>query len=582
MKTIALLLTTLLLTACASQPNNDSSSNNGGLAPCPMFPPCASTTWQTSGPQKDAWQAIINTMKADSSITIVEQTDDYLHVEARTPTMGFVDDVEFRRNSDGAIAARSSSRLGLSDLGANKARLTRIEKAIPQLNAGDISPENDIVISNVTLIDAKQGLREQVTVTIRGDEIVNVSTTPPASDAQSSASKMIDGRGKYLIPGLWDMHVHLTYDDRFTELMPQTFLSWGVTSVRDTGGMMQDMLPVIAKMRAPDAISPRVYFSGPLLDGQHVVYDGNARPLIGTQNSNVEQARENVQRLKNGGADFIKIYELVSPAVFAALVDEAGIQSLPIASHVPLHMLASTVGNQVGTMEHLRNIELDCAANAVDLLIDRRQQLTAKNIESGHTLRSSIHSSQRLDAIAALDEERCAQVLAKLTETIQVPTLRLNALPLAPPYEQSDWADALSAMLPEIQLEWNKPVASIPKDYAQRDLRFSDYSLQMVKRMVDAGVPIGAGTDTPIGLAIPGYSLHRELEMLVRAGMTPLQALEAATIRPTEFLRLKDQLGTIEVGKRADLVLLLANPLEDIRNTRRIDLVISKGKIVPR
>lgn len=582
MKTIALLLTTLLLTACASQPNNFASSDSIGLAPCPMFPPCATTTWQTNGQQGDAWQAIIDTIKADSSITIVEQTDDYLHVEARTPTMGFVDDVEFRRRSDGAIAARSSSRLGLSDLGVNNARLMRFEKAIMQLNTGKVSNQNDIIISNVTLIDAKQGLLENRTVTIRGDEIVNVSKTASASDAGPHSGKIIDGQGKYLIPGLWDMHVHLTYDDRFTELMPQTFLSWGITSVRDTGGMMPDMLPVIAKMRAADAIAPRVYFSGPLLDGRHVVYDGDSRPLIGTQNSDVEQARENVRRLKNSGADFIKIYELVSPDVFAALVDEARIHSLPIAAHVPLHMLASTVGNQVGTMEHLRNIELDCATNAKDLLIDRREQLTAKNVASGHALRSSIHSSQRLDAIAALDEERCAQVLATLTETIQVPTLRLNALPLAPPYEQLDWEDALSAMLPEIQQQWNKPIPFIPTDYAQRDLRFSDYSLQMVKRMLDAGVPVGAGTDTPIGLAIPGYSLHRELEMLVRAGMTPLQALEAATIRPTEFLHLEDQLGTIEVGKRADLVLLSANPLEDIRNTRRIDLVISKGEIVPR
>ena len=439
---------------------------------------------------------------------------------------------------------------------------------------------SDILITNVTLIDARQGMREGVTVAVRGDEIILVSNAMADAEAQRLAGKVIDGQGKYLIPGLWDMHVHLTYDDRFTDLMPETFLSWGITSVRDTGGMMQDMLPVIEKMRAPEAIAPRVYFSGPLLDGQHVVYDGNARPLIGTQNSSVEQARENVRRLKRGGVDFIKIYELVSPEVFAALVDEAAIQSLPIASHVPLHMLASNVGNQVGTMEHLRNIELDCAQDANELLQARRDMLTAKEIESGYGLRSSIHRAQRLDAIAVLDEARCARVLAQLTETIQVPTLRLNALPMAPPYEQADWDDAIADMLPEVQMEWNKPNTFIPEDYEQRDLRFSNYSLQMVKRMLDAGVPIGAGTDTPIGLAIPGYSLHRELEMLVRAGLTPLQALEAATIRPTEFLGITDQLGTIETGKRADLVLLSANPLEDIRNTRQIELVISKGKVV--
>ncbi len=448
-------------------------------------------------------------------------------------------------------------------------------------NTGSDNTDNDIVITNVTIIDAKQGPVKNVTVVVRGDKIISVSSDATPESTTTTAN-IIDGTGKYLIPGLWDMHVHLTYDDRFTDLMPQSFLSWGVTSVRDTGGMMQDMLPVIARMRAIDTVSPRVYFAGPLLDGQHVVYDGNARPLIGTQNSDVEQARENVRRLKNSGADFIKIYELVNPEVFLAMVDEADKLSMPIASHVPLHLLASTVGNQVGSMEHLRNIELDCASNAEALLVTRQEKLTAENIESGHALRSSLHQLQRLDAVAALDEERCAMVLANLTQTIQVPTLRLNAIALAPPYEQIDWNDAISAMLPEVQKDWNKPNEFIPKEYAKRDLRFAQYSLSMVKRMLDAGVPIGAGTDTPIALAIPGYSLHRELEMLVRAGLTPLQAIEAATVRPAQFLGIEDQMGTIEVGKRADLVLLSQNPLDDIRNTRRIDRVISKGKVIPR
>jgi hypothetical protein len=165
-------------------------------------------------------------------------------------------------------------------------------------NTGSDNTDNDIVITNVTIIDAKQGPVKNVTVVVRGDKIISVSSDATPESTTTTAN-IIDGTGKYLIPGLWDMHVHLTYDDRFTDLMPQSFLSWGVTSVRDTGGMMQDMLPVISRMRAIDAVSPRVYFAGPLLDGQHVVYDGNARPLIGTQNSDVEQARENVRRLKN-------------------------------------------------------------------------------------------------------------------------------------------------------------------------------------------------------------------------------------------------------------------------------------------
>ncbi|MFT7220032.1 MAG: hypothetical protein ACI8Z1_001649 [Candidatus Azotimanducaceae bacterium] len=134
MKTIALLLTTLLLASCASQPNNPENSE---LAPCPIFPGCAATTWTPSGPQEDAWQAIIDYAKTHSSLTIVAQTDDYLHVEARTPTVGFVDDVRFRHKSDGTIAARSSSRLGISDLGANRARLDRIVNSVPEITATD-------------------------------------------------------------------------------------------------------------------------------------------------------------------------------------------------------------------------------------------------------------------------------------------------------------------------------------------------------------------------------------------------------------------------------------------------------------
>ena len=445
------------------------------------------------------------------------------------------------------------------------------------LSSCTAKPTQGIAITNVNIIDAEKGLIENVTVVIEGDEITAVSST----EITPSVTTIIDGRNKYLIPGLWDMHVHLSYDKRFTDLMPSTFLSWGVTSVRDTGGMMENMLPIISRMRSENAVAPRAYFSGPLLDGQHVVYDGDSRPLIGTTNPSAEHARKNVQNLKALGVDFIKIYELVTPEVFAALVDEAEKQKLPIASHVPLHMLASDAGSRVDSMEHLRNVELDCANNAESLLLTRKN-LLAVEPESGYALRASLHKLQRLSAIAALDETRCAEVLSHLTETIQVPTLRLNAMPLAPPFEQNNWQEALADMLPEVQQAWASAPDQFPTKIEERDLRFSNYSLAMVKRMLDAGVPIGAGTDTPIGMAIPGYSLHRELELLVRAGLTPLQAIESATVRPAEFLHLEDKMGTIDVGKRADLVLLTANPLLDIRNTRSIDTVISKGKVVPR
>jgi hypothetical protein len=438
----------------------------------------------------------------------------------------------------------------------------------------DPQPEGT-AISNVTVIDAENGVRENYTVIFNGDEIISVA---PASESPE-ALETIDGSGKYLIPGLWDMHVHLTYDDRFTETMPETFLAYGITSVRDTGGLMRKMLPVVEKMRAPDAIAPRVFFSGPLLDGKYVVYDGESRPEIGTRNASSEMAETNVANLKEQGVDFIKIYEMISPEVFDTLVEEAGKHDLPIASHVPLSMTASEAGPRVGSMEHLRNVEMDCAANADELLRTRRQVLDSYEPGSGYELRSSLHQLQRLGAVAVLDEKRCAKVLDSLRETIQVPTARLNALQLIPVFERADWPQALAGMPPEVQEDWAEPPGWLA-DPARADTRFAVYTLEMISRMNAAGVPIGAGTDTPIAFAIPGYSLHNELDVLVRAGLTPLEAIESATVRPAEFLSLDDEMGTIEVGKRADLVLLTEDPLQDITNTRKISTVVSKGRVI--
>ena len=432
---------------------------------------------------------------------------------------------------------------------------------------------NGTAIEHVTIIDAKNGLREDMTVIFEADKILQVL---PARDA-SSATTTIDGRGKFLIPGLWDMHVHLTYDDRFTELMPATFLAYGITSVRDTGGLLRNILPVVEQMRAPGAIAPRVFFSGPLLDGEHVVYDGNSIPEIGVRNENSERAIQNVRTLKENGADFIKIYELVSPTVFSALVGEANRLNLPIASHVPLAMTASSAGPLVNSMEHLRNVELDCANNYSELHHARMDILKNYVPGSGYDLRSSLHKLQRIPAVEAFDEARCLRVLRSLRNTIQVPTLRLNALALIPAFERDDWLDALADMKPEVQSDWRSPPAWFEPDISKREIRFQQYSIDMVGRMHQQGVPIGAGTDTPIGMAIPGYSLHNELEFLVRAGLSPLEALKSATIRPAEFLHLESVMGTIDEGKVADLVVLDANPLTDITNTRKIHLVISRG-----
>ena len=437
-----------------------------------------------------------------------------------------------------------------------------------------------IAITNVTVIDAKNGTRERQTVIFEKDRITSVA---PTTNDSLDVIEVIDGTGKFLIPGLWDMHVHLTYDDAFTDDMPSLFLSYGVTSVRDTGGLIDKLEPVIEVMRAPGALAPRVFFSGPLLDGKFVVYDGGLVPEIGTQNATVEMANEKIEILKNAGVDFIKIYEMVTPEVFTALTDAATKFKLPVAAHIPLSMTASLAGPKVDSMEHLRNVELDCAINSATLYEERLSRLNSHTEGAGLTLRSSLHKLQRLPAIKNYDEQRCNQTLDNLKATIQVPTLRLNSFSMRPSYERDDWDKVLLQVPVGAQAKWIAATEDWFEKQKDQDWYGSDFakwSIKLVGDMHKRGVPIGAGTDTPIGMALPGYSLHTELELLVEAGLKPIDALYSATIRPTEFFSLEKTMGTIDTDKVADMVLLDANPLINISNTRKINLVISKGVVI--
>jgi len=436
-----------------------------------------------------------------------------------------------------------------------------------------------LAITNVTTVDAVNGVRSGVTVMLNGDEIVSVE---PSAATPPPAAQIIDGSGQYLIPGLWDMHVHVTYEPRMTQQMPALFLDYGITSVRDTGGMLPALLPEIERYRGGEIQAPRIYFSGPLLDGSKVVYDGDDRPEIGISNATPEEARANVQTLVDAGADFIKIYELVSPEVFAALVDAAQVHNLPIASHVPLALLADKAGPQVGTMEHLRNVELACAEDADVLVAERLQTITHPGEVSGYALRSAMHAQYRPPALASVDikSARCQAVINSLQNTIQVPTLRLNSLFKYSPLGRDDWREHLANLPDPVAAEWLQTAEQFFGQGSADALKMSDWSLALVGEMFRAGVPIGAGTDTPIGQAIPGYSLHTELERLVEAGLSPLDALFSATIRPAEFLNLQASHGQIQAGMVGDLVLLAADPSIDITNTRKINAVISRGEVV--
>ena len=434
----------------------------------------------------------------------------------------------------------------------------------------------DLAITNVSVIDVVSGGVSKQSVLVNEGKIVRV-LDPSESVGQSL--EVIDGTGQFLLPGLWDMHVHIVYEAQLIQQMPDLFLDYGVTSVRDTGALLANIQPELARWRALGAAAPDIFFSGPLLDGRLVVYDGNGRTEIGRSNATAQAAKDQVADLVAAGVDFIKIYELVSPDVFAALVESAGAANIPIAAHVPLSMVAETAGPRVQSMEHLRNIEIACADDAESLFDTRQAMIESPGDRSGYELRRDLHQGQRSVALSTADAEsdRCERVIESLKGTIQVPTLRLNTLPQYSPIRRSDWRDALSDVPESLANQWIETATFFAGQENSVSEQLSSWSLELVDAMQRAGVPIGAGTDTPIGQAIPGYSLHTELERLVDGGLSERQALFAATVVPAMFQKLEGVMGQVKPGMEADLIVLADNPLEDIKHTRTIKAVISDG-----
>ncbi len=444
----------------------------------------------------------------------------------------------------------------------------------------------ELMVQNVTIIDPVAGETENQDILIGNGTIAAIGEHD--SIATFVPVDTLDGTGKFLIPALWDAHVHLTFDKEIGNAALPLFIANGVTRVRDTGGLLSEILLVqdVAKERGPKA--PEIYFAGPLIDGIPRVYDGTpARfPNISDGASTPEDAERIVDELAAAGASLIKSYEMLQPNVFRALVARATERNLPVTSHIPLSMDAEAViAAGVKGMEHLRNIGLACSNKSEVLLAERQAMLRGGTKEEGSALRSSIHAAQRPVAFGSQDPERCGTVIAALAEAqvFQTPTLALNTRGALRQFLEPRQRDPFQHLPTVVRDKWNTfadGAADTPIDPAY--VAFAEWSLAMVKQLHEAGVPIMAGTDTPIGLLTPGFSLHLEMEMLVKAGLSPQEALASATLRPAEFFGLQDKMGTIEVGKSSELVLLTANPLTDIANTRTVDTVITRGTVLGR
>jgi hypothetical protein len=403
-----------------------------------------------------------------------------------------------------------------------------------------------LAFTNVTVIDVEEGAAKPgMSVIVTGENITAVGTIDEVEVPDESI--IIDGTGKYLIPGLWDMHVHhfRSPDGLVSELARH--VAKGVLGVRDLGIPMDSISRFQEFADSPSIPAPRVWFSGPFLEEPNVYSSYSGRISV----TDSATARQAVEILAAEGATSIKVHDLLTPETYTAIARAANSAGLSVVGHIPVTMTTDQVIDaHQHSIEHLgqhNGLLASCSANNG---IDRRT--SARLLTDSLYYQFFFDSDYLAPVLAGFDADLCADLARRLAEAgvWQVPTLVL----------WRNWSEGLP---------W---VTSGDEVYLRKSLTIA---FQITSILNDEGVPMMAGTDN-VG------TVHDELELLVEAGLTPLQALRSATINPARFLGREDVFGTVEAGKLADLVLLDTNPLEDISNTKKIRAVVANGRYFDR
>lgn len=421
-----------------------------------------------------------------------------------------------------------------------------------------------VAITGVTVVDVTRGgPNSPRTVVIDNGRIVAIE---PAQHARVPAQALrVDGGGRFLIPGLVDMHVHLF---NLSSRRPPNdwsfplYIANGVTGVREMRGDAASMALVAQWRKALDAgefAVPRILAAG------IAVYGNSPQDATGA-----------VDAAAAAGADFIKVFSDVPVAHWRAVLAAAQGRALPVAGHVPagVTLLEAAAAGQRSS-EHLMQAYEACSTSEAALLAER------------HSLQGdalvALRDAQEARALAAFNPDLCGRVAKTLAATgqAQVPTLVLAN-------EDSIDGGSLSAdprwryLRADERARWQKFLAGYSAQDAALARQRWPVAHRIVAAMHDAGASILAGTDAPMPGVYPGFSLHEEMALLVESGLTPRQALRAATLAPAEFLGIAATTGSVTVGKRADLVLLDADPTRNIRNSRRIFAVVLDGRLLRR
>ena len=418
---------------------------------------------------------------------------------------------------------------------------------------GHAPAQRPIVITHVSVVDARDSVpRHDQTVVVRGNRIVASGAADRV--AIPADALVIDGRGKFLIPGLWDMHVHtVTVSGRY---LLGLYVANGVTGVRDMASDWPTITSWRREITSGTLDGPRIIASGPYIEGGDV-------PIPHVLARNPAEARVAVDSLLALGVDFIKVHGQMNAATYFAVARRARERHIPFAGHVS-RVVGSAAASDSGqrSIEHLLGIPAPCtSAESISL--------APRFPVQGALGRCS---SEDLAPLYARFVRNGTWVTPTFVAQVEVAEWPQRAVP----------GDSLAHYRPDSLISFVAQLFpmpdSIPAGAESTGRAMLAKRMAQVADMRRAGVRVLTGTDAPLRNSTPGFGLHEELLMLTRGGMSAFDALRSATSEPARYFEM-DSLGTVEQGKLADLVLLDANPLADIRNTRRIAVVIANGRL---
>lgn len=435
-----------------------------------------------------------------------------------------------------------------------------------------------LVLKHVNVVNVETGaIQRDTTVTITGQRISDIQ--PARKLGSSGVTQELDATGKFLIPGLWDMHAHFQDPQREMKM----YIANGVLGVRNMGGVAKEVFALREKIARGEVLGPRIIACGPIVDGPNP-----ANPSISVSVKDADSGRMMVHTLKDMGADCIKVHDGVPLDAYLALAAEAKKVKLPLVGHIPVAVPTAEASNSgQKSIEHVIGLRGASTAEAEVLKDERENNIFAEAMRTKTFSMIPESIAKRGNRILdTFSQEKANKLYGAFVRngTYVDPTLVTDhALTYVDELTKED--DPRLKYITTEMRQWWKPENGMltryrtPSYIAFRKRQFAK-TLQQIPVAQKQHVIFLAGTDAYVPYTYPGFSTHDEMSLFVKAGLSPLQALQTATLNPAKFFGTEKEMGTVATGKNADLVLLDGDPTKDITNTKKIFAVVLRGRLM--